>query len=104
MRKKGNEQSICTKNQCEKYGLPYFERLAVTVFEGDELAAADVEAEEIWKDFGLKNDQIFRYGSRMWPRGQHLSSRKVFPADFPWRSAPHKPVLRRNGNTVYLTL
>lgn len=80
------------------------EKLAVTVFEGDELAAADVEAEEIWKDFGLKNDQIFRYGSRMWPRGQHLSSRKDFPADFPWRSAPHKPVLRRNGNTVYLTL
>lgn len=38
------------------------ERLAVTVFEGDELAPADVEAEEIWRGLGLKNDQIFRYG------------------------------------------
>lgn len=49
------------------------ERLAVTVFEGDELAPADVEAEEIWKGFGLKNDQIFRYGreSNWWgPAGQ----------------------------------
>lgn len=49
------------------------ERLAVTVFEGDELAPADVEAEEIWKGFGLKNDQIFRYGreNNWWgPAGQ----------------------------------
>ncbi|MBD5476741.1 MAG: alanine--tRNA ligase [Lachnospiraceae bacterium] len=49
------------------------ERLAVTVFEGDELVPADVEAEEIWKSFGLKNDQIFRYGrdNNWWgPAGQ----------------------------------
>lgn len=49
------------------------ERLAVTVFEGDELAPADVEAEQIWKGFGLKNDQIFRYGreNNWWgPAGQ----------------------------------
>lgn len=38
------------------------ERLAVTVFEGDGLAPADVEAEELWRGLGLKNDQIFRYG------------------------------------------
>lgn len=49
------------------------ERLAVTVFAGDELVPADVEAEEIWKSFGLKNDQIFRYGreDNWWgPAGQ----------------------------------
>ena len=49
------------------------EKLAVTVFEGDKLAPADVEAEEIWKSFGLKNDQIFRYGrdNNWWgPAGQ----------------------------------
>ena len=49
------------------------ERLAVTVFEGDELVPADMEAEEIWKSFGLKSDQIFRYGrdNNWWgPAGQ----------------------------------
>ena len=49
------------------------ERLAVTVFEGDESAPADVEAEEIWKGLGLKKDQIFRYGrdNNWWgPAGQ----------------------------------
>ncbi|MBD5526010.1 MAG: alanine--tRNA ligase [Lachnospiraceae bacterium] len=49
------------------------ERLAVTVFEGDELVPADVEAEEIWKSYGLKSDQIFRYGrdNNWWgPAGQ----------------------------------
>ena len=38
------------------------ERLAVTVFEGDELVPPDVEAEEIWKNIGLTSDQIYRYG------------------------------------------
>lgn len=49
------------------------ERLAVTVFEGDELVPADVEAEEIWKNFGLTSEQIFRYGreDNWWgPAGQ----------------------------------
>ena len=49
------------------------ERLAVTVFEGDELVPADVEAEEIWKSFGLTGEQIFRYGreDNWWgPAGQ----------------------------------
>ena len=49
------------------------ERLAVTVFEGDELVPADDEAEEIWKSFGLTSDQIFRYGreENWWaPAGQ----------------------------------
>lgn len=49
------------------------ERLAVTVFAGDESIPADVEAEEIWKGLGLKNYQIFRYGreNNWWgPAGQ----------------------------------
>lgn len=49
------------------------ERLAVTVFAGDELVPADVEAEEIWKSLGMKEDQIFRYGreDNWWgPAGQ----------------------------------
>lgn len=49
------------------------EKLAVTVFEGDELAPADVEAEEIWKSLGLESGQIFRYGreNNWWgPAGQ----------------------------------
>lgn len=49
------------------------ERLTVTVFEGDELAPADVEAEEIWESLGLKKERIFRYGreNNWWgPAGQ----------------------------------
>nr|MBP3598854.1 alanine--tRNA ligase [Eubacterium sp.] len=38
------------------------ERLAVTVFAGDEMVPADVEAETKWKSLGLKSEQIFRYG------------------------------------------
>ena len=49
------------------------ERLAVTVFEGDEVVPADEEAVEIWKSYGLKDEQIFRYGreDNWWgPAGQ----------------------------------
>ena len=49
------------------------ERLAVTVFEGDEVVSADEEAVEIWKSHGLKDEQIFRYGreDNWWgPAGQ----------------------------------
>lgn len=49
------------------------ERLAVTVFEGDELVPPDVEAEVIWKNIGLTSDQIYRYGreDNWWgPAGQ----------------------------------
>ena len=49
------------------------ERLAVTVFEGDELVPADEEAIEIWKSFGLTEEQIYRYGreDNWWgPAGQ----------------------------------
>ena len=49
------------------------ERLAVTVFKGDDLVPADVETEEIWKSFGLTDDRIFRYGreDNWWgPAGQ----------------------------------
>lgn len=49
------------------------ERLAVTVFEGDESVPADVEAENIWKSLGMKEEQIFRYGreDNWWgPAGQ----------------------------------
>lgn len=49
------------------------DRLAVTVFEGDEIVPADEEAVEIWKSHGLKDEQIFRYGreDNWWgPAGQ----------------------------------
>lgn len=49
------------------------DRLAVTVFEGDEIVPADEEAVEIWKRHGLKDEQIFRYGreDNWWgPAGQ----------------------------------
>ena len=49
------------------------ERLAVTVFEGDELVPADEEAIEIWKSLGLSEEQIYRYGreDNWWgPAGQ----------------------------------
>ena len=49
------------------------ERLAVTVFEGDELVPADEEAVEIWKSLGLSDEQIYRYGreDNWWgPAGQ----------------------------------
>lgn len=49
------------------------ERLAVTVFEGDELVPADVEAEKIWRELGLEDTQIYLYGreDNWWgPAGQ----------------------------------
>lgn len=49
------------------------ERLAVTVFEGDELVPADEEAVNIWKSMGLAEEQIYRYGRKenWWgPAGQ----------------------------------
>lgn len=47
----------------QKLGIP-IERLAVTVFEGDELVPRDIESEEIWKRKGLKENQIFHYGRK----------------------------------------
>lgn len=38
------------------------ERLAVTVFEGDEFVPADLEAMQIWKELGLEETQIYPYG------------------------------------------
>lgn len=49
------------------------EKLAVTVFEGDVLVSADIEAEQIWKSLGLKDEQIYRCGreDNWWgPAGQ----------------------------------
>lgn len=49
------------------------ERLAVTVFEGDETEPADLEAERIWMAQGLRQEQIYRYGreENWWgPAGQ----------------------------------
>lgn len=49
------------------------ERLAVTVFRGDDAVPADIEAETIWKSQGLTDEQIFRYGreENWWgPAGQ----------------------------------
>ncbi len=39
------------------------ERLAVTAFEGDERVRKDVETAEIWRRKGLREDQIFYYGT-----------------------------------------
>lgn len=49
------------------------DELAVTVFEGDALVPADIEAEQIWKGLGLRDDQIYRCGweDNWWgPAGQ----------------------------------
>lgn len=49
------------------------DRLAVTVFEGDEIVPADEEAVEVWKSLGLSEEQIYRYGreDNWWgPAGQ----------------------------------
>jgi len=49
------------------------EKLAVTVFEGDDLVPADTEAEQHWKNLGLKDEQIYHYGRKenWWgPAGQ----------------------------------
>lgn len=49
------------------------EKLAVTVFKGDEMVPADTEAEQIWRSLGLTGEQIFHYGreDNWWgPAGQ----------------------------------
>lgn len=48
-------------------------KLAVTVFAGDALAPADMEAGQIWKSLGLSEEQIYHYGreDNWWgPAGQ----------------------------------
>ena len=48
-------------------------KLAVTVFAGDALAPADIEAEQIWQSLGLSEEQIYHYGreDNWWgPAGQ----------------------------------
>jgi alanyl-tRNA synthetase len=49
------------------------EKLAVTVFEGDKVVPRDTEAAELWKNSGLKENQIYFYGreENWWgPAGQ----------------------------------
>ncbi|MDF2542824.1 MAG: Alanine--tRNA ligase [Herbinix sp.] len=53
-------------------GIPK-ERLAVTVFEGDDSVPRDVETHHIWSSLGLRENQIFFYGRKenWWgPAGQ----------------------------------
>lgn len=48
-------------------------KLAVTVFAGDALAPADIEAGQIWQSLGLSEEQIYHYGreDNWWgPAGQ----------------------------------
>lgn len=48
-------------------------RIAVTVFKGDEEIPRDEEAARVWKEMGLKEEQIFYYGrdENLWgPAGQ----------------------------------
>ena len=48
-------------------------KLAVTVFAGDALAPADIEAEQIWQSLALSEEQIYHYGreDNWWgPAGQ----------------------------------
>ena len=55
----------------EKYlGLP-IERLAVTVFEGDESAPRDTESAEIWERVGMPKEKIFYFGkeNNWWSAG-----------------------------------
>lgn len=55
-----------------KLNIP-IEKLAVTVFEGDESVARDIEAANFWMENGLKENQIFYYGreENWWgPAGQ----------------------------------
>ena len=56
----------------EKYlGLP-LNRLAVTVFEGDETAPRDTESAEIWEKCGMPKNQIFYFGkeNNWWAAGE----------------------------------
>lgn len=40
------------------------ERLAVSVFAGDEDAPRDIEAAEVWKSLGIKEENIYYYGKK----------------------------------------
>ena len=56
----------------EKYlGLP-INRLAVTVFEGDDSAPRDTESAEIWEKAGMPKNQIFYFGkdNNWWSAGE----------------------------------
>ena len=56
----------------KKYlGLPV-ERLAVTVFEGDESAPRDTESAKIWEDVGMPKEKIFYFGkeNNWWSAGE----------------------------------
>lgn len=45
----------------QKLNIP-LDRLSVTVYEGDEFVPRDTEAARIWKEKGLKDEQIYYYG------------------------------------------
>lgn len=56
----------------ERLNIPV-ERIAVTVFKGDEIAPKDIQTADCWKTKGLREDQIYYYGreENWWgPAGQ----------------------------------
>lgn len=68
------EESIAMSYEflTKKLNIPV-ERLAVTVYEGDELIPKDIETAKIWREQGLSEEQIYYYGreENWWgPAGQ----------------------------------
>ncbi|MBI4100568.1 alanine--tRNA ligase [Candidatus Microgenomates bacterium] len=60
------------------------EKLAVTVFAGDEIASKDEESAEVWKSLGIAEDRIFYFGKshNWWPtaRGEQDSGEYKNPS------------------------
>ena len=69
------------------------ERLAVTVFKGNEIVPADTESKEIWKSLGIKEERIAFLGEEhnWWPNMELLGPCGPDTEIFYWRSTEEVP-------------
>ena len=69
------------------------ERLAVTVFKGNEIVPADTESAEIWKSCGIKEERIAFLGeeNNWWPNMELLGPCGPDTEIFYWRSEEQVP-------------
>ena len=67
------------------------ERLAVTVFKGNEIVPADTESADIWKSLGIKEERIAFWDENWWPNMEMLGPCGPDTEIFYWRSEEQVP-------------
>jgi len=67
------------------------EKLAVTVFKGNEIVPADTESAGIWKSLGIKEERIAYWDENWWPNMEMLGPCGPDTEIFYWRSNEQVP-------------